>query len=81
MTREAGDVFACHVPKIHSTISEAIKCHYIVMHEVISDGKMKSHKTFLILKEISKWLDLMNTTVRHWKAFLQDTKNFLPLSS
>lgn len=72
MTGDAGDIFACYVLKIHFTIRVAVKCHYIVMHEVISDGKMKSHKTFLILKEISKWLDLMNTIARHQKVFLQE---------
>lgn len=54
MAREAGDIFACHVLKICFTMRLAIKCHYIVMHDVISDGKMKSHKMFLILKKSSK---------------------------
>jgi len=54
MTSESGETFACHVLKIHSTIRVAIKCHCIVMHDVMSDGKIKSHKIFLILKQISK---------------------------
>lgn len=46
--------FCMHVLKICFTIRVSIKYHYIVMHDVISDGKMKSHKMFLILKKIIK---------------------------
>lgn len=48
------DFFACHVLKIYFIIRVEIKYHYIVMHNVISDGKMKSLNMFLILKKISK---------------------------
>lgn len=78
MTSEAGDIFACHVLKIRFTVRVAIKCHYIVMHDVISDGKMKSHKMFLIFKKISKWPHLINITARHWKTFLQGYYEFSP---
>lgn len=53
MTSEAGDDFACMCLKCF-TIRVSIKYHCIVMHVVISDGKMKSHKMFLILKKIIK---------------------------
>lgn len=41
------------------------------MHDVISGGKVKSHKMFLIVKKINKIPALINTTERNWKLFLK----------